>query len=234
MALFAIGILLARNIWCLCANVTTIEGWEIERHESLVRRAKVKGGCVDSPDGNRMMITHKEFPYDVGIMRNIRQGMGTSIFLWMFPFAPTPLNQLGLSFETNGFDGTYYWSMLNSDLTFADDSWPPPDPDRMPRRLAPIRDPSAFTYGQSAITKDQQRKAFRLRQQEDLRRFDFGPYSAFGKRELSAHTIDKGTSSGLRGWRDSEGESLGDFGVDENVEFHDDDVPLSELLRRRW
>lgn len=40
--------------------------------------------------------------------------------------------------------------------------------------------------------------------------------------------------SGEEGWRNSEGERLADFGVEEVVEFYDeDDVPLAEILRRR-
>jgi palmitoyltransferase len=41
---------------------------------------------------------------------------------------------------------------------------------------------------------------------------------------------------GEAAWRNSEGERLKDFGVDEDVEFYDeqdDDVPLSELIARR-
>jgi palmitoyltransferase len=41
---------------------------------------------------------------------------------------------------------------------------------------------------------------------------------------------------GEEGWRNSEGERLKDFGVDEDVEFYDeqeDDVPLSVLIKRR-
>lgn len=39
---------------------------------------------------------------------------------------------------------------------------------------------------------------------------------------------------GEEGWRNSEGERLNDFGVDEDVEFYDeDDLPLAELVRRR-
>ena len=107
MTLFAISILLARNIWCLGANVTTIESWEIERHESLVRRARTRGGYLDGPDGIRVKITKNEFPYDIGILKNIRQGMGSSLLLWLVPFAPTPSNESGLSFETNGFESNY-------------------------------------------------------------------------------------------------------------------------------
>lgn len=42
------------------------------------------------------------------------------------------------------------------------------------------------------------------------------------------------TNEGEESWRNSEGERLGDFGVDEDVEFYDEDeVPLAELMRRR-
>ncbi|TKA40158.1 hypothetical protein B0A54_08946 [Friedmanniomyces endolithicus] len=39
---------------------------------------------------------------------------------------------------------------------------------------------------------------------------------------------------GEEGWRNKEGERLADFGVDEVVDFYDeDDVPLAELVKRR-
>ena len=59
-------------------NMTTIEEWEIERHETLLRRAKVSGGFLYGPDGIEVRITQQEFPYDIGIWKNIVQGMGTS------------------------------------------------------------------------------------------------------------------------------------------------------------
>jgi palmitoyltransferase len=46
-----------------------------------------------------------------------------------------------------------------------------------------------------------------------------------------------GDGEGEEAWRNSEGERLKDFGVDEEVEFYDeqedDDVPLGELLARK-
>ena len=40
--------------------------------------------------------------------------------------------------------------------------------------------------------------------------------------------------AGEEGWRNKEGERLADFGVDEIADFYDeDDLPLSELMRRR-
>lgn len=78
ITLFALAILLLRNIWTLAVNTTTIEGWEIERHRTLVRRARHFGGYLESPDGVQVRIKKQEFPYDVGILSNIVQGMGTA------------------------------------------------------------------------------------------------------------------------------------------------------------
>ena len=107
ITLLGMSLLFLRNIWCLGANITTIEGWEIDRHELLVRRARKHGGYLDGPNGVRVKIVKQEFPYDIGIYQNIRQWMGTSIFFWLWPFAATPSNDSGLSFETNGFEGMF-------------------------------------------------------------------------------------------------------------------------------
>ena len=104
---FALSILLVRNIWLLGSNMTTIEGWEMEKHEALIHRAKPFGGYLDGPDGVRVKISRHEFPYDVGIFRNIQLGMGGHIMLWLWPFAPTPNHESGLDFETNGFEGKF-------------------------------------------------------------------------------------------------------------------------------
>jgi len=109
MTLFALAILFARNIWCLGGNVTTIEGWEIERHETLVHRARKRGGYLNGPDGTKVRIQKQEFPYDIGIYANIRQGMGSNPLLWLWPFAPTPSNESGQEFDTNGFEGIRFW-----------------------------------------------------------------------------------------------------------------------------
>jgi len=45
---------------------------------------------------------------------------------------------------------------------------------------------------------------------------------------------DDVSDGGEEGWKDSDGDRLRDFGVDEDVEFYDEDnVPLGELLRKR-
>ena len=105
MTLFGVGLLLIRNLWALSSNVTTIESWEIERHETLVRRAKSRGGYLEGPNGTRIRIQKQEFPYDIGIWRNICQGMRGNVVHWFWPFVSAPTNESGLSFETNGLEG---------------------------------------------------------------------------------------------------------------------------------
>lgn len=78
ITLFALFILLVRTLWSLGTNVTTIESWEIERHETLLRRARYFGGYLEGPDGIKVRIQKQEFPYDIGIWNNIKAGMGSS------------------------------------------------------------------------------------------------------------------------------------------------------------
>jgi len=87
VTLFALSILLVRNVWCLAVNTSTIEGWEIERHKALLRRARYFGGYLEGPDGTQVLIKKQEYPYDIGIWANIKQGMGTGNVRSAFPFA---------------------------------------------------------------------------------------------------------------------------------------------------
>lgn len=106
LVLFALAILLARVIWSLALNTTTIEGWEIERHHALLRRSRVLGGFLDGPNGTKVRIERQEFPWDIGIWANICQGMGTRNFLgWLWPFSRSPAVKTGLSFPDNGIEG---------------------------------------------------------------------------------------------------------------------------------
>lgn len=106
----------------------------------------------------------------------------------------------------------------------------------------------AFTHREGPNPDEDLIESFRRRQEEDMRRFQ-GSQSQFHKRKPFHDRYDLkgaenaedvpgsqsgGSSAGEEGWRNSEGECLGDFGVEEEVEFYDeDDVPLAELLRRR-
>lgn len=78
LTLFALFVLLVRTLWSLGSNTTTIESWEIERHETLLRRARHFGGFLPAPGGINVRISRQEFPYDIGIWSNIKAGMGGS------------------------------------------------------------------------------------------------------------------------------------------------------------
>jgi palmitoyltransferase len=78
MALFALVVMFGKSVWSMMWNVTTIEEWEIDRHKTLLRRARVTGGYLDGPDGMQVRITRQEYPFDIGIWENLKQGMGTS------------------------------------------------------------------------------------------------------------------------------------------------------------
>lgn len=161
-------------------------------------------------------------------------------FSWFNPFAGTPPLETGLAFETNGFED-------------ASTTWPPPDPDRSYRRRAK-EDGPAFTYRDAELSKEDTLAAFRARQAEDAVRrrkpfvqrmealrderrdeYEYDPMDdASEGAEDDASKYDEG--EGEEGWRNSEGERLKDFGVDEDVEFYDeqeDDLPLSVLMARR-
>lgn len=230
-------VMLARTIWSLGGNVTTIESWEIARHEKLLRRARFFGGYLDGPDGVKVKIERQEFPYDIGIWSNIKQGMGSgNILAWFWPFSPTPSSN-GLEFEVNGFEDPSR-------------SWPPPDPDRIPRLNRPLDASEAFLHHQENLSPSEEMQAFKQRQQDDLMRRQ--PTSGIIRRrpfhnrqEKDLHAQQNGmdtdddsstahSDSGEEGWRSPEGDRLRDYGVDEEAEFYDqDDIPLSELLRRK-
>jgi len=103
---FALILLLGRTIWSLSLNMTTIEGWEVERHHAVLRRARVMGGYVNGPDGSKIRLERQEFPWDVGIWRNMCYGMGSwNPLVWFWPFARSLTIESGLGFEHNEIDG---------------------------------------------------------------------------------------------------------------------------------
>ncbi|GIZ43744.1 hypothetical protein CKM354_000696000 [Cercospora kikuchii] len=244
--LFALTLLLGRTLWSLAVNTWTIEGWEIERHDAVLRRARVLGGYLEDPDGNKIYIEHQEFPWDIGIWANICQGMGSANPIsWLWPFSRSPSTESGLSYEHNEIDDP-------------SKPWPPPDPDRLFRaeRKPLVGD---------GFTKSWDIHDFKERQAADLARYTDGdgeyvvrrrPFherleasrqseriyedeDAIGTDTESDDEDVRGRPSrradeGEEAWRNKEGERLADFGVDEVADFYDeDDVPLAELIRRR-
>lgn len=236
IVLIFMTILMLHTVWGIGSNTTTIESWEKERHSTLVRRARVNGGYLKAPDGTRVKIRRQEYPWDVGIYANIAQAMGShNPLIWIWPFAPSlPLDR-GLHFPDNGFEE-------------AGTSWPPPDPDRMAVHRLPREDGDAFMH---SLDPD----SFRQRQIADLARRQsmqgLQRRTPFYKRvqpcdgampdqdsgdELSYTKIHNTAAEyeGEEAWRNAEGERLGDYGVDEDAEFYDEDnVPLATLIRQR-
>lgn len=176
LVLFALTLLLGRSIWGLSLNVTTIEGWEIERHHALLRRARVLGGHLDGPDGTKMRIEHQEFPWDVGIWSNFCQAMGTwNVFAWFWPFASSPSINSGLVYEHNEIDGRLAVVQAFNGVILMSSSdpskpWPPPDPDRV------FRAPREPLSG-DGFTQSMDIDSFRERQQADIQRRQNGEYA---------------------------------------------------------
>ncbi|SMY24446.1 unnamed protein product [Zymoseptoria tritici ST99CH_1A5] len=256
LILFALTLLLGRTIWSLSVNTWTIEGWEIERHHTLLRRARVLGGYLEGPDGVKVQIQHQEFPWDVGICRNICQGMGSGNPLaWFWPFASSPSVASGLSFEHNEIDDP-------------SKPWPPPDPDRLFKKVErqPILgdgftkswDIDEFKRRQAAdisryTDADDEyvvrRRPFRERleavssQDRERNHYDYDEAAELDDDEYGSDSdqprargdwSEDANGEGEEAWRNKEGERLADFGVDEVADFYDeDDVPLAELIRRR-
>lgn len=102
-----LAIMLARTLYGLAFNITTIETWEIERHETLLRRARAQGGWLQAPDGSKIRIERQEFPWDVGVWRNVCQGMGSrNPVVWIWPLAgDLEVGMGGLVFEHNEIEG---------------------------------------------------------------------------------------------------------------------------------
>ena len=88
--------------------------------------------------------------------------------------------------------------------------------------------------------------AFRQRQQGDFGRLAHGSSGTILRRRMGSvdnrydnlhgsqqPNMDNGGQD-KEGWRNSEGDRLDDFGVDEHAElFDEDDIPLAELIRKR-
>lgn len=220
ISLFALSILLLRATYGLAINTTMIESWEIERHEALVKRSRKTGGYVYANGGQRMRIVRQEFPYDIGIWKNLCQGMGTgNVLAWFLPFGGAPTIDSAVDYEVNGFEdeGT---------------TWPPPDPDKMPRAERTLNENMAERHYETSL---EDREAFRRRQQKDQERW------SQKRREDDIEEEDEDYESdfeegvdGEQGWTNSDGDRLRDYGVDEDAELlAEDEIPLGELLRQR-
>ncbi|KAF9910867.1 Palmitoyltransferase [Linnemannia zychae] len=90
--LLAVGILCIYHLWSLVTNTSTIEVWEQEKVDAMVKKGKLRKA---------------KFPYDVGCLRNYRQILGDNIFLWLWP---QPMQGSGTEFEvTDDKDAATVW-----------------------------------------------------------------------------------------------------------------------------
>ena len=113
------------------------------------------------------------------------------------------------------------------------------------RSVEPSR---AFAHGQDQLSVREQMEAFHQRQVADLRRFQkdampivrripfYDRYESISQEDNPSQQLDStdGVISGEEGWRNPKGDRLDDYGVDEFVEFYDeDDLPLGTLVQQR-
>jgi palmitoyltransferase len=113
-----------------------------------------------------------------------------------------------------------------------------------------VEDEKAFTFGHRYSSNSEEIETFKNRQREDMRRrqvrSDFYRQPPFHERYVqnievagdlaysSGSEHGSTSDSGEEGWRNAEGDRLRDFGVDEEIEFYDeDDIPLAALVRLR-
>lgn len=164
-----------------------------------------------------MRVERQEFPYDIGIWKNLCQGMGTrNVILWFLPFGGAPSISSAGDFEVNGFED-------------ASKMWPPPDPEKMPRIVNRTDEDDIETYTSPA----EEIAAFKRRQQKDYERWQSTDNAGEDSNSEYESEYEEGMD-GNEGWTNSDGDRLRDYGVDEDTEMvAEDDIPLAELLIHR-
>lgn len=242
----ALGIMLITTVKSWVLNQTMIEGWEYDRHQAVAERGGRDWWDVVGANGETLRFEKIEFPYDIGFFSNMAQAMGSGNCLWwFFPFAGSPrvdkLSQgAGWAWEENGFNRK-------------EGMWPPLDPEKI-RRAARSWPAGKRDYAAELLeleleldaSPDEQKRAFKARQEADLRRRRAA--SQLGEDRVDLDYPDDEPDdddddnardgphdpASVGKWTNSDGERLWDYGVDEDAESGpDDDVPLAELLRRR-
>ncbi|KAH7374969.1 DHHC zinc finger domain-containing protein [Plectosphaerella cucumerina] len=228
-----LGIMLYATTHDWLENTTTIEGFEIHRHNEILERDRrggawwsARAGHDDDDDDSAdpdidprdrpVIVERVEFPYDIGYWANLTQSMGSSNpLVWVLPWSGAPAVSTtegkgrGWEWEENGFNHT-------------EGLWPPPDPEKRPPRRgngrrrawpgAKVSDDDDAPPPRQYASRDEEIQAFRKRQEDDLRR----------REETRARLM-------------AELEEVAEFDpvpipVDD---YDDDEVPLAELIRRR-
>lgn len=212
-----------------------IEGWQLERHEAIVERGGRDWWNLHDLDGQKVRMEKVEFPYDLGIFTNMSQAMGTSNFiLWLLPFYPGP--KVGRNGKGNG------WEWEENGFNRKKGMWPPLDPEKVRttnQKWPAARRDFAAELRDVEATMEYHKRMLREREERDVNHADQIILAEFGK--VNKYTHGKLSKfENPTGWRNTEGETLQDYGVDEDAEgyvseasLEEDDFPISELIRRR-
>jgi palmitoyltransferase len=284
----ALAMIFATTLKSWVFNMTMIESWEEERHEAVLERRETEvgwwrspGSGVDEQDAAEMEVEPVEFPYDIGFFANMAQAMGTSIpLLWFFPLAGGPR----VAEDQDGKMTGVGWEYEENGLNDREDMWPPVDPAKVrsarvwrERRREMEVERQDYEAQARWATAEQEKDAFRDRQQRDLRRWENNRKAIINELEEvdgydsaqetyeqppaqvngAATLAQRGLARPERrvlyekaGWANADGEQLGDYGVDEDADedehiveemmdgqseeqSDDENVPLTELIRRR-
>ncbi|KAK4444091.1 Palmitoyltransferase PFA4 [Podospora aff. communis PSN243] len=244
--LLALSILLVTTCKSWALNTTMIEDFEIERHDAFLSRIDSTTSSFWGPDGDASLLQSQlsriEFPYDLGFYANLSQAMGTGNFLlWFWPLAggpkinpATPGKGPGWEWEENGFNDV-------------PGQWPPPDPEKLRRQKSGW--PGAASRVKAETERDpfyadgsaeDAKTAFAARQRADFERRQRQQQQ---ERWEVLDELEEREYEGEVAWTNAEGDTLWDYGVDEEAERdefipiggdeEDEDVPIAELLRRR-
>ncbi|KAI1799744.1 zf-DHHC-domain-containing protein [Daldinia bambusicola] len=188
------------------------------------------GSGERAPGGNPDTLDPVEFPYDIGFFANMAAGMGTrNPLLWFFPFAGeprvAPLDKDGSSSSSSGSSGSsgngskddmlpmtgagIGWTYDENGLNDREGMWPPPDPDKIrharawrARKREADRALADARFDGPASPEDE-REAFRRRQERDLRRWEAARARILGEleeeeeapREPYPYSYDDGSDS---------------------------------------
>jgi len=207
---FSLSLLFIRTLWSTAEGYTTIETWEQDRHNALARQKRVR---------------RQQFPYDIGIWDNLCSAFcgSSNILGWFWPFSRT--KEVGV--EIKGSDGLKLkggleWEVNGYEVVAA--TWPPVDPDKGVWMGANA--PMSATVNDGGDSGDWA-EGVRRRQKEDMERRE----GMSKPQDTTARSAIGSGSSGVIApkWMNEEGETLADYGVDDDHE----DVPLAELMRKR-
>lgn len=157
--LLLVGIFSLYHFWCLCANATTIEGWEKDKVDRMINRGRIR---------------QVDYPFDLGTLRNIQSVLGRSPVHWCLPSV------------TCG-DGVRF-DISESVDEIEQYVWPPQDPSRSQRgRSGPDLSGDPFTFGKGlnpALQANQRRGDASLRKRMVSR---FPPWHPNYQQEAQAY-----------------------------------------------